>query len=48
MDVRGGCERHVSVGGQEEGTSCRGRTTFEEYQDDGTNRRANKFARVET
>ena len=40
MDVWGGCERHGSVGGKEEGTSSRRRTTFEEYEDDGVNRRA--------
>jgi len=47
MNVRGGCERHGRVGGREEGTSSRRRTTFEEYEDDSVDRRANKSTRVE-
>jgi len=47
MDVRGGCKRHGSVGGQEEGTSSRRCTIFEDYEDNGVDRKANKSAWVE-
>ena len=46
MDVQGGGERHGSIGSGEEGTSSKRRTSFEEYEDDGVDRRANKSAPV--
>jgi len=47
MDERGGSEQHGSVGSEEEGTSSKQDTSFEEYKDDGADKRASKFARLE-
>ena len=47
MDIRGGGERHGSIGSEEEGTSSKRRTSFDQYEDDGANRRANKSAQLE-
>ena len=47
MDVRGGGERNGSVGSKDEGTSSKWHTSFEEYEDDDADRRANISTQVE-
>jgi len=47
MDIRGGGERHGSIGSEEEGTFSKRHTLFEEYENGGVDRMANKSTRLE-
>jgi len=47
MDVRGGGEQNESVGSRDEGISSKRRISFEEYEAESEDKRANKSALVE-